>query len=187
MVQKIFRRKLSGIFSQIFRESYWSRPNRINWSNFQGDEYDGAQARAQVGAPSKVGAKPAGVSAPKTTTRKSTTTKPSTTTSTRPSASRTTAPSGGSGDSSQYKRQVEELNEKLITMEQSLESLERVSHAVESGRSTFRSIYFPHFGPPTFYRLEISLKSFEKMIGILIYLFRNEIFISKNWEISNLW
>ena len=47
-------------------------------------------------------------------------------------------------------------------MEQSLESLERVSHAVESGRSIFRAIYFPHFGPPTFYRLEISLKTFEK-------------------------
>ena len=45
----------------------------------------------------------------------------------------TTAPSRtvtssnqGAGDS-QYKKQVEELNDKLIAMEQSLESLERVS------------------------------------------------------------
>ena len=49
----------------------------------------------------------------------------SSTTSARPAPSRS-ATSGGAGDSSQYKRQVEELNEKLITMEQSLESLERV-------------------------------------------------------------
>lgn len=82
-----------------------------------------------MGAPSKVGtSKPGGVTAPKTTTRKPTTTKPSsssTSSSVRPAASRT-ATSTGAGDSSQYKRQAEELNEKLITMEQSLESLERV-------------------------------------------------------------
>jgi len=116
-------RLVKGRFQDNFEFVQWFK--KFFDANYQGDEYDGAQARAQVGAPSKVGAKPAGVSAPKTTTRKPTTTKPSTTTSTRPSASRTTAPSGGSGDSSQYKRQVEELNEKLITMEQSLESLER--------------------------------------------------------------
>jgi len=115
-------RLVKGRFQDNFEFVQWFK--KFFDANYQGDEYDGAQARAQVGAPSKVGAKPGGVSAPKTTTRKPTTTKPSSTTSVRPAASRTAAP-GGSGDSSQYKRQVEELNEKLITMEQSLESLER--------------------------------------------------------------
>ena len=94
-----------------------------------------------MGAPSKVGtAKPGGVTAPKTTTRKPTTTKPSASSTTRPAASRTVT-SGGAGDSSQYKRQVEELNEKLITMEQSLESLERV-------RTELSGLAFgPYFDP----------------------------------------
>ena len=42
---------------------------------------------------------------------------------------RAAAASNGAGDSqltAQYKKQVEELNEKLIGMEQSLESLEKV-------------------------------------------------------------
>ena len=133
MVQKVFRCELSGeslattSFIGFYRDRKISTVGTVP-TNVQGDEYDGAQARAQVGAPSKVGtSKPGGVTAPKTTTRKPTATKPSssTTSATRPAASRSAA-SGGAGDSSQYKRQVEELNEKLITMEQSLESLERV-------------------------------------------------------------
>ena len=46
-----------------------------------------------------------------------------------PTAKRTTAATNGAGDSqltAQYKKQVEELNEKLVGMEQSLESLEKV-------------------------------------------------------------
>jgi RP/EB family microtubule-associated protein len=116
---------VKGRFQDNFEFVQWFK--KFFDANYQGDEYDGAHARAQVGAPSKVGtSKPGGVTAPKTTTRKPTTTKPSSssTTSARPAASRS-ATSGGAGDSSQYKRQVEELNEKLITMEQSLESLER--------------------------------------------------------------
>jgi len=118
-------RLVKGRFQDNFEFVQWFK--KFFDANYQGDEYDGAQARAQVGAPSKVGtSKPGGVTAPKTTTRKPTTMKPSasSTTSARPAPSRS-ATSGGAGDSSQYKRQVEELNEKLITMEQSLESLER--------------------------------------------------------------
>ena len=47
-----------------------------------------------------------------------------------PTAKRAAAASNGAGDSqltAQYKKQVEELNEKLIGMEQSLESLEKVT------------------------------------------------------------
>merc|ERR1719461_655412 len=116
---------VKGRFQDNFEFVQWFK--KFFDANYEGDEYDGAQARAQVGAPSKVGtSKPGGVTAPKTTTRKPTATKPSSSTAsaTRPAASRSAA-SGGAGDSSQYKRQVEELNEKLITMEQSLESLER--------------------------------------------------------------
>merc|ERR1719204_524706 len=82
-------RLVKGRFQDNFEFVQWFK--KFFDANYQGDEYDGAHARAQVGAPSKVG-----------------TSKP-----------------GGAGGSSQYKRQVEELNEKLITMEQSLESLER--------------------------------------------------------------
>merc|ERR1712227_564154 len=110
-------RLVKGRFQDNFEFVQWFK--KFFDANYQGDEYDGAQARAQVGAPSKVGtSKPGGVTAPKTTTTR----KP---TATKPSSSTTSAASGGAGDSSQYKRQVEELNEKLITMEQSLESLER--------------------------------------------------------------
>merc|ERR1711970_825546 len=105
-------RLVKGRFQDNFEFVQWFK--KFFDANYQGDEYDGAQARATVGAPSKVGAKPGGgMGAPKTTTRKPTTTKPP---SSRPAPSRTsaTAPSsgGGSGDSSQYKQQVEELNEK---------------------------------------------------------------------------
>jgi len=116
-------RLVKGRFQDNFEFVQWFK--KFFDANYQGDEYDGAAARAQVGAPPKVGAKPTGV-ATKTTTRKPTSVS---TQKTRPapSASRTTSGLGGGGASeqSQYKRQVEELNEKLITMEQSLESLER--------------------------------------------------------------
>merc|ERR1719515_449136 len=99
---------VKGRFQDNFEFVQWFK--KFFDANYQGDEYDGAHARAQVGAPSKVGtSKPGGVTAPKTTTRKPTTTKPSASSTTRPAASRTVT-SGGAGDSSQYKRQVEELN-----------------------------------------------------------------------------
>ena len=91
--------------------------------NFQGEEYDGAAARASAGAP-----KPKAAPVKTTTTRKPA---PKSTISSKPAPSvkRAAAASNGAGDSqltAQYKKQVEELNEKLIGMEQSLESLEKV-------------------------------------------------------------
>merc|ERR550519_1772005 len=117
-------RLVKGRFQDNFEFVQWFK--KFFDANYQGDEYDGAAARANVGAPATVGkpvgAKPAAKPAVKSaTTRKPVTAKPTTT---RPAAQRTAAASGA-GDSSQYKKQVEELNEKLITMEQSLESLER--------------------------------------------------------------
>lgn len=89
----------------------------------------------------------------------------SSTTSARPAPSRS-ATSGGAGDSSQYKRQVEELNEKLITMEQSLESLERV----RIGLSKLR--FDPFFWPVR----NFGQKSWTRVIKILIYLFQERDF-----------
>lgn len=89
----------------------------------------------------------------------------SSTTSARPAPSRS-ATSGAAGDSSQYKRQVEELNEKLITMEQSLESLERV----RTGLSELR--FGPLFGPGR----DVGQKLLTRVIKILIYLFQERDF-----------
>ena len=89
----------------------------------QGDEYDAAAARSSAGAP-----KPKAAPVKTTTTRKPA---PKSTVASKaaPTAKRTTAATNGAGDSqltAQYKKQVEELNEKLVGMEQSLESLEKV-------------------------------------------------------------
>ena len=89
----------------------------------------------------------------------------SSTTLARPAPSRS-ATSGGAGDSSQYKRQVEELNEKLITMEQSLESLERVRRGLSELR------FGPFFGPVR----NFGQKSWSRVIKILIYLFQERDF-----------
>ena len=65
-----------------------------------------------------------------------------------PTAKRTTAATNGAGDSqltAQYKKQVEELNEKLVGMEQSLESLEKVRltlHLKSKITQIFRSAIF---------------------------------------------
>merc|ERR1712131_376186 len=105
-------RLIKGKFQDNFEFVQWFK--KFFDANYQGDEYDGAAARASAGAP-----KPKAAPVKTTTTRKP-----------APTAKRAAAASNGTGDSqltAQYKKQVEELNEKLIGMEQSLESLEKVT------------------------------------------------------------
>merc|ERR1719462_556215 len=59
-------RLVKGRFQDNFEFVQWFK--KFFDANYEGQEYDGAAARAQVGAPPKVGAKPTGV-ATKTTTR----------------------------------------------------------------------------------------------------------------------
>merc|ERR1712168_655049 len=71
-------RLVKGRFQDNFEFVQWFK--KFFDANYQGDEYDGAAARAQVGAPASVGTKTAGkTAAPKsTTTRKPATSKSTT-------------------------------------------------------------------------------------------------------------
>merc|ERR1719447_2131697 len=113
-------RLIKGRFQDNFEFVQWFK--KFFDANYQGDEYDAAAARSSAGAP-----KPKAAPVKTTTTRKPA---PKSTIASRaaPTAKRTTAATNGAGDSqltAQYKKQVEELNEKLVGMEQSLESLEK--------------------------------------------------------------
>merc|ERR1712227_350253 len=104
-------RLVKGRFQDNFEFVQWFK--KFFDANYQGDEYDPVAARAGAGAPTKVGAK--GPAARK----------PPAKAAPRPTPSRSTgASSQGDGEA---KKQVQELNEKLIQMESSMESLERVS------------------------------------------------------------
>merc|ERR1712168_349626 len=123
-------RLIKGKFQDNFEFVQWFK--KFFDANYQGDEYDGAAARASAGAPASVGTKTAGkTAAPKSTTTRKPATSKSTTAATKaapPKAAstvkRTTATTNGAGDA-KYKKEIEDLTEKLVTMEQSLESLER--------------------------------------------------------------
>jgi len=113
-------RLIKGKFQDNFEFVQWFK--KFFDANYQGDEYDAAAARSSAGAP-----KPKAAPVKTTTTRKPA---PKSTVASKaaPTAKRTTAATNGAGDSqltAQYKKQVEELNEKLVGMEQSLESLEK--------------------------------------------------------------
>merc|ERR1711970_504360 len=117
-------RLVKGRFQDNFEFVQWFK--KFFDANYQGDEYDPVAARSGAGAPTRVGTKaPApsrsmASSAPKTTT----TTRTAKSTPTVSKTTKTTPQSKSQGDG-EARRQVQELNEKLVTMEGSMESLER--------------------------------------------------------------
>merc|ERR1711892_1386056 len=132
-------RLVKGRFQDNFEFVQWFK--KFFDANHQGDEYDAAAARSGAGAPTRVGTKAPAAPKTMTTTRtaKSTPTvskTKTTTTKTTPQAKSQKTPkevktqkttplavkSQGDGEA---RRQVQELNEKLVTMEGSMESLER--------------------------------------------------------------
>lgn len=122
-------RLVKGRFQDNFEFVQWFK--KFFDANYQGDEYDAVAARSGAGAPARVGQKasaaPSRAPAAKTmttTTRsaKSTPTVSKTKSTTKAAPSRAAASSQGDGEA---RKQVTELNEKLIQMEGSMESLER--------------------------------------------------------------
>merc|ERR1712123_330569 len=132
-------RLVKGRFQDNFEFVQWFK--KFFDANHQGDEYDAAAARSGAGAPTRVGTKAPAASKTMTTTRtaKSTPTVSKTktmTTKTTPQAisqktpkevktQKTTPLAVKSQGDGEARRQVQELNEKLVTMEGSMESLER--------------------------------------------------------------
>jgi len=116
-------RLVKGRFQDNFEFVQWFK--KFFDANHQGDEYDAAAARSGAGAPTRVGTKAPAAS------RSMATAAPKTMTTTRtakstPTVSKTkTTPQAKSQGDGEARRQVQELNEKLVTMEGSMESLER--------------------------------------------------------------
>lgn len=113
-------RLIKGRFQDNFEFVQWFK--KFFDANYQGGDYDATAARSSAGAP-----KPKAAPVKTSTTRKPA---PKSTIASKPAsaAKRTTSAANGAGDSqltAQYKKQVEELNEKLVGMESSLESLEK--------------------------------------------------------------
>merc|ERR1711935_551798 len=103
-------RLVKGRFQDNFEFVQWFK--KFFDANHQGDEYDAAAARSGAGAPTRVGTKaPAASRSMATAAPKTMTTK--------------TTPQAKSQGDGEARRQVQELNEKLVTMEGSMESLER--------------------------------------------------------------
>merc|ERR1719242_17831 len=104
-------RLVKGRFQDNFEFVQWFK--KFFDANYQGDDYDPIAARGSAGAPTKVGKASPAVSktaAPKRTTA------PKTTPARSQTASRPAPASNGAGDS-QYKKQNEELKNKLNQME----------------------------------------------------------------------
>merc|ERR1712106_1100756 len=113
-------RLVKGRFQDNFEFVQWFK--KFFDANHQGDEYDAAAARSGAGAPTRVGTKAPAASrsmataAPKTMTTKTTP---------QAKSQKTTPQAVKSQGDGEARRQVQELNEKLVTMEGSMESLER--------------------------------------------------------------
>jgi len=121
-------RLVKGRFQDNFEFVQWFK--KFFDANHQGDEYDAAAARSGAGAPTRVGTKAPAASrsmataAPKTTTTTRTAKSTPTVSKTKTMTTKTTPQAKSQGDG-EARRQVQELNEKLVTMEGSMESLER--------------------------------------------------------------
>merc|ERR1711892_415929 len=102
-------RLVKGRFQDNFEFVQWFK--KFFDANHQGDEYDAAAARSGAGAPTRVGTKAPAKSTPTVSKTKTMTTK--------------TTPQAKSQGDGEARRQVQELNEKLVTMEGSMDSLER--------------------------------------------------------------
>merc|ERR1712123_356183 len=121
-------RLVKGRFQDNFEFVQWFK--KFFDANHQGDEYDAAAARSGAGAPTRVGTKAPTASrsmataAPKTMTTTRTAKSTPTVSKTKTMTTKTTPQAKSQGDG-EARRQVQELNEKLVTMEGSMESLER--------------------------------------------------------------
>merc|ERR1711892_386132 len=121
-------RLVKGRFQDNFEFVQWFK--KFFDANHQGDEYDADAARSGAGAPARVGTKAPAASrsmataAPKTMTTTRTAKSTPTVSKTKTVTTKTTPQAKSQGDG-EARRQVQELNEKLVTMEGSMESLER--------------------------------------------------------------